>query len=119
MSKYKSKKVKADGQTFDSRKEYARWCDLRLMERAGAITDLRRQVKFVLIPAQYEPSTTGPRGGVKRGPAIEKSCYYIADFVYVKDGVTVVEDCKGYRTEAYKIKRKLMLDRYGIRILET
>lgn len=118
-SKYHSHKIKAEGLTFDSRKEYARWKELRLMERAGAIKDLRRQVKFVLIPAQYGQSTTGPRGGVKKGQLLERECAYIADFVYVKDGKTVVEDCKGFRTEAFKIKKKLMLDRYGIRILET
>lgn len=119
MSKYHSKKIQADGQTFDSRKEYGRWCALRLMERSGEITDLRRQVKYVLIPAQYGPATVGPRGGVKRGPLLERECAYIADFVYDKGGETIVEDCKGYRTEAYRIKKKLLLERYGIRILET
>lgn len=119
MSKYHSKKIQADGQTFDSKKEYRRWCSLRLMEGSGAITDLRRQVKYILIPAQYGPSTTGPRGGVKRGPLLERECAYIADFVYQKDGETVVEDTKGIRTKDFIIKRKLMLERYGIRILET
>ena len=119
MSKYHSKKIQADGQTFDSRKEYGRWCALRLMERAGEITDLRRQVKYVLIPAQYGPATVGPRGGVKRGALLERECAYIADFVYQKDGQTVVEDAKGVRTPEYVLKRKLMLERYGIRILET
>ena len=119
MSKYHSHKITADGQTFDSRKEYRRWCSLRLLERAGAITGLRRQVKYVLIPAQYGPSTVGPRGGVKRGPLLERECAYIADFVYQKDGETVVEDSKGMRTKDFIIKRKLMLERYGIRILET
>ena len=119
MSKYHSHKIEADGQTFDSRKEYRRWCSLRLLERAGAITGLRRQVKYVLIPAQYGPSTVGPRGGVKRGPLLERECAYIADFVYQKDGETVVEDSKGVRTKDFIIKRKLMLKLYGIRILET
>ena len=108
-SKYHATKVKdLDGQTFDSKKEYRRWRDLQLLERAGMITDLRRQVKFVLIPAQ--------RVG---GKVVERECSYIADFVYTADGKTVVEDCKGFRTDTYKIKRKLMLERYGIRILET
>ena len=119
MSKYHAKKIQADEQTFDSRKEYARWCALRLMERAGAITGLRRQVKYVLIPAQYGPSITGPRGGLKHGPLLERECAYIADFVYLKDGQTIVEDSKGVRTKDFIIKRKLMLERYGIRILET
>lgn len=119
MSKYHAKKIEAEGQTFDSRKEYRRWCSLRLLERAGAITGLRRQVKYVLIPAQYGPPTVGPRGGVKRGPLLERECAYIADFVYQKDGETVVEDVKGVRTPEYVMKRKLLLERYGIRILET
>lgn len=119
MSKYHSKKIQAEGQTFDSRKEYARWNALRLMERAGIITDLQRQVKFVLIPAQYGPSTTGPRGRVKRGPLLERECSYIADFVYQQNGETVVEDCKGVVTSEYVIKRKMMLYKYGIRIQET
>ncbi len=119
MSKYHSKKIQADGQTFDSRKEYGRWCALRLMERSGEITDLRRQVKYVLIPAQYGPDTVGPRGGVKRGPLLERECAYIADFVYQKGGETVVEDAKGVRTPEYIVKRKLLLYQYGIKIKET
>lgn len=119
MTKYHSKKVQTGGQTFDSRTEYNRWCELRLLERAKAISGLQRQVKYVLVPAQYGPSTVGPKGGVKRGPLLERECAYIADFVYTKDGETVVEDCKGYRTPEYIIKRKLMLYKYGIRILET
>ena len=53
-SKYGAKKVTVDGITFDSKKEANRWCELRLMERAGVITGLERQVKFVLIPSQCE-----------------------------------------------------------------
>ena len=79
------------------------------MERAGRITDLRRQVKFVLIPSQ--------RG--EDGKVIEKQVAYIADFVYLKDGKTVVEDSKGYRTEAYRLKKKMMLYFFHIRIQEV
>lgn len=118
-SKYKSKKVIVDGITFDSQKEAKRFRELCLLERAGKITELRRQVKCVLIPAQYEPDTTGPRGGVRRGKLIERECSYIADFVYVQDGKLVVEDTKGFRTNDYIIKRKLMLYLHGIRIKET
>jgi hypothetical protein len=86
----------------------------------GIISNLRRQVKYVLIPAQREPSTVGPRGGVKPGKLLEKECSYIADFVYtvVETGETVVEDTKGFRTKDYLIKRKLMLFVYGIKIKE-
>lgn len=118
-SKYHAKPVNAQGTKFDSRKEYRRWQELQLLERAGNISNLRRQVKYTLIPAQREPDITGPKGGVKRGKIIEHPCTYTADFVYDRNGKEVVEDCKGYRTDVYRIKRKLMLYIHGIRILET
>ncbi len=117
--KYHSKKITKDGITFDSIKEYKRWCELSLLERAGKITNLRRQVKFVLIPAQYEPDTVGKRGGKKKGKLIERECSYIADFVYDEQDSQVVEDTKGFKTKDYTIKRKLMLFRHGIRIKEV
>ena len=108
-SKYHSKKVTdLDGNVFQSKREYRRWNDLQLLGRAGMIKNLRRQVKFVLIPAQRI-----------NGKIVERECSYIADFVYEADGKTVVEDCKGFRTDTYKLKRKMMLYKYGIRILET
>lgn len=119
MSKYHSSKITTGGQTFDSMEEYRRWRDLCLMARAGVISDLRRQVRFVLIPTQRGPDHIGPKGGRKAGPVIERSCVYVADFVYVRDGKTVVEDSKGMRTPEYIIKRKLMLWVHGIHILET
>ena len=119
MSKYRNKKIVRDGMTFDSLKEYRRFCELCLLEKAGKVTDLQRQVKFVLIPAQREPDTIGKRGGVKKGKLIEHECSYVADFVYVQDGKTIVEDSKGFRTADYKIKRKLMMWVHGIKIKET
>ena len=91
------------------------------MERAGAISDLQLQVKFILIPAQREPSTFGKRGGIKLGKLIERECSYIADFVYLdtSTGKTIVEDAKGMKTEVYKIKKKLMLYVYGVQIKEV
>lgn len=118
-SKYGNKKITVGGVTFDSKKEAARYQDLYLLERAGTISNLQRQVKFVLIPAQYEPDTIGKRGGVKRGKLIERECSYVADFVYTENGKLVAEDSKGFRTADYKIKRKLMLSVHGIRIKET
>lgn len=117
-SKYGSKKVTVDGVTFDSQKEYRRFRELSLLERAGKVTDLQRQVKFVLIPAQYEPDTIGVRGGVKRGKLLEREVSYVADFVYTEDGKRIVEDTKGFKTKDYIIKRKLMLYVHGIRIKE-
>ena len=126
MSKYHSKRTIYDGIVFASAKEARRWQDLKLMEAAGEISGLDRQVKFLLIPAQRE-KTTGTyyrgkrRGQPKPGRVIEKECSYYADFVYTdrRSGEKVVEDTKGVRTEAYKIKRKLMLYVHGIRIKEV
>ena len=108
-----------DGMTFDSRKEFLRWRELSLLERAGKITELQRQVKYVLIPTQYEPPAADKNDTEKRGKMIERECSYIADFVYIEKGKLVVEDVKGFRTPDYKIKRKLMLYVHGIRIKET
>lgn len=124
-SKYNARKATVDGITFDSRKEAARYAELKLMERAGLIRDLERQVKFVLIPAQYEPDridySKSPKGRKVKGRLIERECAYIADFRYfsIEDGKTIVEDSKGLKTKDYVIKRKLMLHVYGIRIKET
>ena len=87
-----------DGITFDSSKEARRYWELKMMERAGRISDLQRQVTYILIPTH---------------------------FVYTRDGKTIVEDVKGYRDPAsaayakFVIKRKLMLERYGIQIQEV
>lgn len=103
-SKYGNRKIKApDGEVFDSVKEFHRWGVLKLLQRAGKISDLKRQVKYELIPKQDG----------------ERACYYVADFVYQEDGKLVVEDTKGFKTDAYKMKRKLMLWVHGIRIKET
>lgn len=118
-SKYGSRKCTYDGMTFDSKRERDRYCDLRILEKAGQISDLRCQVKYTLIPEQRGPDALGPKGGRKRGKILEKACCYVADFVYIKDGKTVVEDVKGVRTKDYIIKRKLMLWLHGIRIQEA
>lgn len=108
MSKYHSKKVVHNGEKFASKKEYRRFVELSLLEKAGAIKNLRRQVKFELIPAQ--------RIG---GKVVERACNYVADFVYETSGETIIEDTKGYKTKDYIIKRKLMLWVHGVRILEV
>lgn len=115
MSKYKNIKVKYRGITFDSKKEANRYAELIALEKAGVIKDLRRQVKFELIPAQTLPMPVKmPFGYVKR---TERSVSYIADFVYVKNSRVIVEDVKGYSTDVFKIKRKLMLERHGIQVI--
>lgn len=118
-SKYHAQKTVVDGITFDSKKEARRYGELKLLERAGELSDLRLQVKYELIPEQREPGTIGPRGGKRPGKRLEAARYYVADFVYTRNGETVVEDCKGVRTDVYKLKRAMMLWRYGIRIHET
>lgn len=122
-SKYGAKKVTVDGLTFDSKKEANRYRELKILEKIGEITNLRMQVKYVLIPAQREPDTVGKRGGIIKGKLIEREVSYIADFVYTDvNGNRVVEDVKGYRGggayEIFKIKRKLMLYVHGIKIIE-
>ena len=117
-SKYGAKKTVVGGVEFDSKKEARRYQELLLLERAGAITELQRQVEFELIPAQREPDSVGVRGGIKKGKVIEHKCSYVADFVYKENGKKVVEDTKGFKTKDYIIKRKLMLSVYGIRIKE-
>jgi hypothetical protein len=125
VRKYGNKKITVDGVTFDSKKEYMRWCELCQLEKAGHITELRRQVKYVLIPAQYEEyerysKKTGKR--LKNGlRCVEKEVSYIADFVYKQGDQTVVEDTKSpvTRTAVYIVKRKLMLYIHGIKIKEV
>lgn len=126
--KYGNRKVEIDGIEFDSKKEAHRYWELKLLQRAGKISDLQLQREFELIPAQYETferyGKTGKR--LQDGKrCIEQSCVYKADFCYMQDGQLVVEDVKGYRDPAsagyakFIIKRKLMLWRYGIKINEV
>lgn len=113
MTKYHSVRVRTpDGQVFDSKREMARYTDLKLLEAAGRISGLRRQVKYELIPAQKD---------LKTGKVIERPVTYKADFVYTDaaTGCEVVEDAKGVRTKEYVIKRKLMLQKYDIQVREV
>lgn len=122
--------IAADGTRFDSKKEYKRYCELKLLERAGKISVLELQPRFELIPTQREKSTevykSGPnKGQPKPGYVIEKACTYVGDFAYWQDGKYIVEDVKGYqdpRSAAYAkfvIKRKLMLWVHGIQVKEV
>jgi hypothetical protein len=122
-NKYRNKKITADGLVFDSQKEYRRYRELLLLVQAGKIHDLFRQVRFELIPAQYE---CYPRYSEKSGKrltdgtrCVEKAVNYVADFVYWEGDQMVVEDVKGVRTDAYILKRKLMLERHSVRIREV
>ena len=103
MPKYHNCKTIVDGIRFDSKKEAKRYLELKILEKAGVIKELKRQVPYILI---------------------DKSCYgraikYVADFVYLENGQLVVEDVKGVRTPVYKLKKRLMAEVYGIEIKET
>lgn len=120
MAKYKNKKITVDGIEFDSKKEAKRYMELKALEQAGAITDLRLQVKYTLIPAQYEKVYDSEKQIWKFGKCIEREISYIADFVY-KDtcGQLRVEDVKNpylRKEPRYIMKRKMMLYFHGIRI---
>lgn len=103
-SKYSSAKTNVDGITFDSKKESEFYAELKLRERAGEITHLRLQPRYLLQEAfKYDG---------KQYREIE----YVADFEYIENGVTVVVDVKGFRTAVYMIKRKLFLYKYGDKV---
>jgi hypothetical protein len=129
MSKlHNIKTITPDGIKHDSHKEARRWCELLMMQKAGVIQNLQRQVKYVLIPTQYETvENISKKTGKKlkdKLVVVEKECSYIADFVYKdsKTGYTIVEDTKGYKQgnayALFTIKRKLMLYVHGIAIVE-
>lgn len=125
MNKYRNIKVELEGIRFDSLKEARRYSELKLMERAGKISNLELQKKFILVPAQYQKTSEQYKKGNKKGQykenLIEKELAYKADFVYTdnRTGEMVVEDVKGMKTKEYRIKRKLMLYLLGIRISEV
>lgn len=105
--KYNNTKTVVDGIKFDSKRESDRYIELKLLERAGRISDLILQPKFELIP-KYEIN----------GRKVRK-IEYIADFQYKENGKTVVEDAKGFKTKDYIIKKKLFEFKYGIEITEV
>lgn len=95
-SKYHARKTVVDGIEFDSAREAKRYAKLRALEDAGKIQGLRLQVPFELLPS-FECEGVKYRG-----------MKYVADFVYHRGGKVVVEDCKGFKTTEYKMKKKLM-----------
>lgn len=114
-NKYGNNKIEYDGHTFDSLKEKRRYAELKLMERAGAIDELELQKEFELIPAQYD----------ENGKCIERAVKYKADFYYYdfEKNEMIAEDVKGYKGggayAVFTIKRKLMLQKYGLQIKEV
>ena len=108
-SKYGNHKVVVDGEKVaDSKHEYSRLCELKVLQRAGEIKDLQLQVKYQLIPSQKICGKT------------ERGVSYIADFVYwTKNDKFICEDAKGHRTDAYIIKRKMMKLIHNIDVVEV
>jgi Protein of unknown function (DUF1064) len=108
-NKFNAVKTTIDNITFHSKKESVRYGQLKLYEKGGLITDLRLQVSYELIPKLVINGKT------------ERAIKYIADFVYFDTvhKVEVVDDCKGYRTDIYKIKYRLMKMIHGIDIKES
>jgi hypothetical protein len=102
-SKYSNKIVTIDGLKFRSIREGNRYKLLKELEKRGEITNLVLQPKFVLVEDK----------------SIGFKLTYVADFQYTIQGVNVVEDVKGMKTNVYKQKKKLMLKKYGIAIKEV
>ncbi|NMW84242.1 DUF1064 domain-containing protein [Peptoniphilus sp. AGMB00490] len=102
-SKYNSIKTKVDGIKFDSRKEAARYQELKLLERAGIIKELELQPRFLL------------QDKFKLDGVTHRKIEYVADFKYWdrEKETWIVEDVKGIKTEVYKLKKKIFLKKYG------
>lgn len=112
-SKYHNVKVEVDGIKFDSGREAKRYKALKELQRLGIISELRLQIPYELCPAQYVLGFNGKQICARR------SMKYIADFVYIRDRVEIVNDSKGFLTPEYKQKKNLMRRIYGIEILES
>ena len=108
-NKYGARKVTVDGIRFDSLKEARLYRDLKVLEKTGVIRDLQLQVPFELIPTQKD----------EKGKVIERKVVYKADFTYFAGDTFVVVDAKGVRTKEYILKRKMMLQKYNIRVQEV
>jgi len=110
-NKFKAKRTRCGHNHWHASEREALRCDvLYLLQRGGVISQLKQQPRFVL-----------QKGYDYEGKKIRRLCYY-ADFSYLEDGVKVIEDCKGYRTNVYKIKKKLVLPiikKRGYRFIET
>lgn len=110
--KYINKRTRVGDLVFDSKREAERWSHLQLLQRAGRISGLQRQVPFVLVPpVKFE-------GSAKKKPAIR----FIADFEYIENGARVVEDVKSEITAklpAFQMKRHLMKHLHGIDVRIT
>lgn len=105
-------KVVMDGEVYNCMNDYYRWCDLRQLEIDGKISELKKYVKYVLLPAQRDGT----------GKIVEHEVSYIVDFEYILDGKKIAEDtgsyARGAASQLISIKRKLMLHKFGIKVKE-
>ena len=118
-SKYRAEPTVIDGIRFDSKGEAKRYTYLKELEEMGVIENLKRQQKYVLIPSQYDFGVITKKGTFRKGKLLERECAYKSDFEYEYKGEHIVEDFKGMKTDSYRIKRKLMLWKHGVRIYEA
>lgn len=100
MNKYKNTKIVVDNIKFDSNLEATRYKELKLLERVGTITDLELQPRFLL------------QDSFKKNGRTFRKIEYVADFKYIENGKTIVEDVKGLQTDVFKLKHKLFEKRY-------
>ena len=109
-SKYGNRKTKG----FDSAKEWRRNQELEALQRAGEISELNRQVPFVLMPSYTIADET-----TRQGFRTVREIRYIADFTYrLKDGTRIIEDVKGMQTDVFKLKRKLLERKIALGAIE-
>lgn len=115
-----TKIVSENGDKWDSKREMKRWLVLKDAEQSGLITDLRRQVRFELIPAIKRKEIVQLKTKTKEVEKTEQQAItYTADFVYTKDGKTVVEDIKPSPNtvpKEFMLKAKLFFWKYGFKI---
>ena len=118
--KYNNTKIECEDGKFDSKKEYQRWLVLKEAQEQGIITDLQRQVKFVLIPAVTEDYVVHLKTKDKiKTRTLQLAITYTADFVYIKEGEEVIEDVKASKmllSDRFVIKEKLFFWKYRKRI---
>lgn len=118
--KFNNKKMETPDGQFDSKGEWQRWLVLKEAEKDGRIGNLRRQVKYILIPTQYRTEIVHLKTKDKEVQRVaEHEISYKADFVYEKDGETVVEDFKGFPNDRWPYVRKMMLYFHGVAIREV
>ena len=118
--KFNNKKMTTPDGVFDSKGEWERWLFLKEAEKNGQISDLRRQVKYTLIPTQYRTEIVHLKTKDKEVQRVaEREVTYTADFVYEKDGKTVVEDFKGFPNDRWPLKKSMMLYFHGVAIREV